>query len=302
MKRQMTCIVAGAGFVAGCCLMQGCIGNKSNKGVDTGEVLLPLPEETTWAQVEQTAPPVIQQVSTTTAYRIQKGDTITGIAARYGLRWQDVVAVNPGISPNKLQIGQVIQLPGQVNLSRTTVAAPRPAAAVAAPSRAESVYVVKSGDTLSEIALKHGVKTAAILEANELKDANKIAVGQKLKIPGAVKSTATVAPKATTPKLTAPKAGEKAAEVKAADAPANVEAPPAKVEADAAATEKPVEVAPVPVPVATAGKTHTVKAGEDVYTVAVRWGVSPSDLKAANKLSGPDLQEGQVLVIPAGAQ
>ena len=44
------------------------------------------------------------------------------------------------------------------------------------------VYPVKSGDTLSEIASKYGTTVSAICADNGIKDANKIYVGQKLKI------------------------------------------------------------------------------------------------------------------------
>jgi nucleoid-associated protein YgaU len=49
-------------------------------------------------------------------YVIQKGDTYIGIARRrYGdaSRWRDIQAMNPGLNPNKLRIGQVIQLPAE---------------------------------------------------------------------------------------------------------------------------------------------------------------------------------------------
>jgi|GEM_PF-5508185 len=55
--------------------------------------------------------------------------------------------------------------------------------------------------------------------------------------------------------------------------------------------------APAPKPLGS-GSTHTVKDGEDLYTVAVRFGVSPSDLKQLNNLASPDLTPGQVLKIP----
>ena len=45
-------------------------------------------------------------------------------------------------------------------------------------------YEVKAGDTLSGIAVAHGVKLRALLEANGLKDANHLRAGQKLNIPG----------------------------------------------------------------------------------------------------------------------
>ena len=48
-------------------------------------------------------------------------------------------------------------------------------------------------------------------------------------------------------------------------------------------------------------RAYAVKEGEDLYAVAIRWGVSPSELKAINHLTGPDLRPGQVLRIPASA-
>ncbi len=42
-----------------------------------------------------------------------------------------------------------------------------------------------------------------------------------------------------------------------------------------------------------------MKEGEDVYAVAIRWGVSPSDLKALNGLTGNELTPGMELKLPA---
>jgi len=53
-------------------------------------------------------------------------------------------------------------------------------------------------------------------------------------------------------------------------------------------------------PAAGRPKTHTVKAGEDLYLVAIRWGVSPADLKMVNNLPTTELKEGMVLNIPDG--
>ena len=49
-------------------------------------------------------------------YVIQKGDTYISIARRlYGdpSRWRDIQAMNPGLDPTKLPIGQVIKLPAE---------------------------------------------------------------------------------------------------------------------------------------------------------------------------------------------
>ncbi len=54
---------------------------------------------------------------------------------------------------------------------------------------AKNVYVVKSGDSLSKIAAAHGVRTAELKELNQLTDANKIRIGQKLILPDYAKSS-----------------------------------------------------------------------------------------------------------------
>ncbi len=47
--------------------------------------------------------------------------------------------------------------------------------------------------------------------------------------------------------------------------------------------------------------THLVAPGETVYRLAIRYGVSPENLMAANSLSDPrDLRVGQMLIIPNG--
>ena len=45
------------------------------------------------------------------------------------------------------------------------------------------IYVVQKGDFLGKIASKYKVTSKAIMELNNLKNANKIFLGQKLKIP-----------------------------------------------------------------------------------------------------------------------
>ncbi|KAK4967526.1 hypothetical protein LTR66_011950 [Elasticomyces elasticus] len=44
------------------------------------------------------------------SYTIQPGDTFYGIRLRFGISVDDIVAKNPGVNPNELQVGQVIHL------------------------------------------------------------------------------------------------------------------------------------------------------------------------------------------------
>ena len=307
---SITRTAVGAGLVASFMLMQGCSYFGGDKKPDEQPPVIPTPDTTEPVKVE---PPVeIKPVAVSTPYTIAKGDTISGVALRYGLRWQDVLAVNPGISPNKLRIGQVIQLPGQVDTSKHVApvkkaTAPKSTAPkTSAPKSAKTstgpgtAYVVKSGDSLGGIAYRHGVKVDAIRKANNL-TSDKLSINQKLTIPGAKKVAAT-------PKT----------DVKKVD-PVKVEAvtPPVEVKPVEAVTPPPVDtnttVAPVtpapadpavtpPVAPAANAQTYTVKEGEDLYAVAIRWGVSPSDLKALNNLTSTDLKAGMVLQIPASAQ
>ncbi len=321
MNRKSIRVIAASNLALGCLLLQGCgmFGKKTEGEVTTipeqGPVLVtPVEQLEPVKPVEVTAAAPLPMVQSSTPYTIQKGDTISAIAFKYNLRWQDVLAVNPGITPSRLRVGQVIQLPGVVDVAKprsvpaTTpkVTAPKTAPAVDSTT---STYVVKAGDSLSVVASRHGIKTAALRDANNLKG-DKIVVGQKLKIPGGRKAAVVAdVKKVSPPKNEAPKAATAAKSVKpvAAPAPAGagaVEPPPAPPPAVETGTVKVETATPPPAPPAEDlnVQTYTVKEGEDLYAVAIRWGVSPSDLKTLNNLSSTDIKAGTVLKIPKGAQ
>ena len=66
------------------------------------------------------------------------------------------------------------------------------AATALAPSKTKS-YSIKGGDTLSQIAKRHGTTLKALLDANpKIKNANKIRVGQKIKLSKPVKGRKSV--------------------------------------------------------------------------------------------------------------
>ncbi len=128
-------------------------------------------------------------------YTVQRGDTVFGIAARYGLRTADVLALNGLTSSSIIRPGQVLRLTG---------AAPAAAPAPAAPVASAGTYTVQKGDTLSAIAGRHGVTIKALFAANGLGWASIIYPGQKLTLPGGQAPAAKPAAPAPAPAPQAP--------------------------------------------------------------------------------------------------
>jgi LysM repeat protein len=111
---------------------------------------------------------------------VKSGETLSGIAARYGVSMQAVAQANGISNPSLIRSGQRLTIPG----GGSALAAPSTGAApAAAPASASGVYVVKAGDTLAAIARRHGTSVSAIANANRINNPSQIRVGQRLTIP-----------------------------------------------------------------------------------------------------------------------
>ncbi len=132
------------------------------------------------SSVSTTLPSILQPFapSAPAEYTIVRGDTISAIAARFGLNTGDVLALNNLQANTIIYPGQKIRLTG----SATPAPAPQPSPA---PSGGEGSYVVRSGDTLSAIAARHGVSLKDVLAWNGLNMQSIIYPGQKIKVGGA---------------------------------------------------------------------------------------------------------------------
>ena len=120
-------------------------------------------------------------------YRVRRGDTLSGIARRYGVSVNDLVAMNGLRSRHRIRIGQQLKLPTKDR--PTTVAMVRDHDRNARPKLArpeDGRYRVHRGDTLTGIAQTFDVSVEELMAANDLRSRNRIYVGQPLFIPGAV--------------------------------------------------------------------------------------------------------------------
>lgn len=265
-----------------------------------------------------------------TLYRVKSGDMLSAICKTYGLRQKNVLALNPGLDPNRLYAGKKIKLPGKVELNGDDAKTAAPKAASAAPASAKSAakasakatsykgatkeYVVKSGDSLGKIAYSNGITIKCLKAMNGLQK-NSIRIGQKLKVP-AEKPVAEAKPaeKAAAKAAATAAAPAEAAKTAPAAAPAAAPAEAANAAAAPAVEEKPAAEAAAPAAVeqvqqtsealdAAEAKTHTVKEGEDIVSIAIMYNVSPSSLMDLNDLKNTDsLTPGRVLRLPASAK
>jgi len=123
-------------------------------------------------------------------YTVRRGDTLSQIAANNGMTMADLMRLNGISNSNFVWVGQKLRVSARVDVVQSNKASE--------PQLADSIYVVKVGDTLSGIAQANGLTPQALLVANGLPNANFIWVGQRLRIgssaAGGVTNTETVAP------------------------------------------------------------------------------------------------------------
>ncbi len=101
-------------------------------------------------------------------YRIKWGDTLSGLAGKFGVSINSLASVNNIRNKNLIRAGQVLTIP-----SRTT----------AYQTASTPVYhLVRRGDTVSELVLQYRSSLAQIKVWNHLNTKYTIYVGQKLRV------------------------------------------------------------------------------------------------------------------------
>lgn len=98
--------------------------------------------------------------NTTTTYTVKRGDTLSGIAAKYGTTVSNLASLNNIKNVNRIYVGQVLKVSGSVSATYHTVV---------------------RGDTLWEIARDNSMTVAKLKSLNGLKS-DLIYPGQKMRI------------------------------------------------------------------------------------------------------------------------
>ena len=109
-------------------------------------------------EILQATAPV--QSNNSSYYTVRYGDTLGGIAYRYGTTWQNLQALNGLSNPNWVYPGQRLK--------------------VTVNGYAQRAYTVRRGDTLSGISARLGVSVGHLVQVNRIGNPNRIYIGQRL--------------------------------------------------------------------------------------------------------------------------
>jgi LysM repeat protein len=232
---------------------------------------------------------------TPSAHTVKSGETISGIAARYGLGTSKVLSLN-GLKPSSIIYpGQKIKLTGSASSGATKSSS-------GSSSSSGGSYTVKSGDTLSGIAARHNMGLSKILSLNGLKASSIIYPGQKIKVSGSAASSTTTA-KTSSAKTSSGSGGSYT--VKSGDTLSGIAArhnmglskilslnglkatstiyPGQKIKVSGSAAT--VQTAKTSSTTASgSGSTYTVKAGDTLYGIAIKHNITLSKLLQSSGL------------------
>jgi LysM repeat protein len=114
----------------------------------------------------------VQYGTSYTYYVVRPGDTLSGIAARFGVDPQAIMNANHIYNPNHIYVGQRLAIP-----KRGAIKFPHPRPPVG------NIYIVQYGDNLFRIAARFHRDVYAIAKANGILNLNHIYAGMALVIP-----------------------------------------------------------------------------------------------------------------------
>ena len=253
----------------------------------------PMPKPTFKPPVSVDSTPSSFDAASGSSYTVQKGDSLSKIAARAGVSTAELSELNKITNKDQIRIGQKLLLPAH---SHPLPSAPAPASAPksvekkstsSGPATASgNSHTVQSGDTLGKLAARYGTTTAAFKSVNNLKS-DMIRIGQKLIIPNGKEVAPAPAPVAAAP--SAPVAPAPVVEPEPMVAPSIA---PEVVDAPVAAADS-VDASDADAPF-----PYNVKDGDTLDSIAIKFSARKDVIMRLNNMTSETVRPGQKLLIP----
>ena len=249
-------------------------------------------------------------VNADTAHHVVKNDTVWDLSQKYGVSIQSIEQLNKiNTDTHLIREGQTLTIPTTGKTAAKT-------------ATKTSQVTVKAGDTLWALAQKYGTTVEKLRQLNGLaSDAYLIHVGDVIKVDGQVttttttnaQATSTVSSEANQTSQAASTASSEANQTSQAASTASSEANQTSQAAATASSEasqtsqatstasseasQAASTSQAATPYVAANHvTYTVQAGDSLYTIAQKYGVTVDSLRQANTL-GATLQVGQSLTV-----
>ena len=256
----------------------------------TGSIAAPVSGHWTW----EGGTPVV----------VSSEDNIEAIGRKYGVPASAIMQANNISDPSAIRPGQRLVIPRYVSsavASRpqqppSSVSGPPPAPAIAAaqstPAAAGNVHIVTPGETLMAVSRKYRVSLTSLAKANNIQPFTKVAIGDRITIPGkrAAPAQQAQAPLAVKPQAAPQQIAQRPAQTQVASAS------PAAPVATVPATENARVATQGPVP-----EENSAKSAEPTGAMpSFRWPVHGRVISAFGSKTNGAQNYGINLAVPEG--